>query len=80
MDVKLPNTKVYITAPQQYERALPLLQYVSHPATLLSPDDVIDCIELRTGKTSPANKQIIEYRFSDSLRIKNKGQIVDTWI
>ena len=80
MDVKLPNTKIYITAPAQYERALPLLQHVSHPAALLSPDEVIDCVELRTGKTSPANKQITRYRPSDSPRIKNKGQIVDTWI
>ena len=80
MEVKLPNTKICIAVPAQYERALPLLQHVSHPAALLSPDDIIDCVELRTGKASPANKEIIKYRPSDGPQIKNKGQIVDTWV
>jgi hypothetical protein len=80
MDVKSPKTQIPITIPAQYQRALPLLWHVSNPSALISPDDIVDCIELQSGKTRPAKREIITYRPLDSPRIKNKGQIVDTWI
>lgn len=80
MDVKSPNARIPITVPAQYQRAVPLLQHVSLPSSSVSPDDVVDCVELQTDKPSPANMQIIRYRYSDSPRIKNKGQFIDIWV
>jgi hypothetical protein len=80
MDVKSPNTEIPVTVPAQYQRAILLLQHVSHPSASVSPDDIVDCVELQSGKTLPAKRQIITYRPSDSPRIRNKGQIIDTWI
>jgi hypothetical protein len=80
MDVKTPNNEIAIAFPAQYRRAITLLQYVSHPSASVFPDDVVDCVELQSGKTLPAKRQIVAYRPSDSPRIKNKGQIIDTWI
>jgi len=80
VDVKSPNAQIPILVPAQYQRAFPLLQHVSHTFAPVSPDDVLDCVELQTGKTSLAKRQIITYKHSDSPRIKSKGQIIDTWI
>lgn len=80
MDIKSTETQISITVPSQYQRALPLLQHVSHAFAPVSPDDIIDCIELQSGKTRPAKREIIVYGPSDSPRTMNKGQIVDTWI
>ena len=79
MDVKSPNAQISITVPAQYQRAVPLLQHASLSSSPVSPDDIVDCVELRSGKNSPANRQIITYRPSDSSRIKNKGQFIDIW-
>ena len=80
MDVKLQNTQIAVAVPAQYQRAITSLQQAYVPSAPISPDDIFDCVELRSGKTSPVNKQIITYRPSDSPQIKNKGQIIDTWI
>ena len=79
MDVKSANARIPITVPAQYQRAVPLLQHASLSSSPVSPDDIVDCVELQSGKTSPANRQIITYRPSDSPRIKNKGQFIDIW-
>jgi hypothetical protein len=80
MDVKSPNTQISITVPAQYQRAVTLLQQVSHPSAPVSPDDIVDCIELQSGKTSPAKRQIITYRPSDSPLIKDRGKFIDIWV
>jgi hypothetical protein len=80
MDVKLPNTQIAITVPAPYQRAITSLQQAYLPSSPVSPDDIFDCVELQSVKTSPVNKQIITYRPSDSPQIKKKGQIIDTWI
>jgi hypothetical protein len=80
MDVKSPNNEIAITIPAQYQRAILLLQHASQPSAPVSPDDIVDCVELQSGKTLPAKRQIVTYRPSDSPPIKNKGQIIDTWI
>ena len=80
MDVKSPNNEIAITISAHYQRAILLLQHVSHPSAPVSPDDIVDCVELQSGKTLPAKRQIVAYRSSDSPPNKNKGQIIDTWI
>jgi hypothetical protein len=80
MNVKSPNTLIPINVPAQYQRAVSLLQHASIPSAPFSPDDIVDCVELQSGKTLLAKSKIVTYRPSDSPRIKNKGQIIDTWI
>jgi hypothetical protein len=80
MDVKSPNTKIPIAIPAHYQLAIPLLQHASHPSAPVSTDDIVDCVELRSGRTLPAKRQVVSYRPSDSPPNKNKGQIIDTWI
>ena len=79
MDVKSSNTQIIVTVPATYQRAVPLVQQVSLPSSPVSPDDIVDCVELRSGKTSQANRQIIRYSPPDSSRIKEKGKFVDIW-
>jgi hypothetical protein len=69
-----------ITVPAHYHRAVTLLQHASIPSAPVSPDDIVDCVELRTGKASPAKRQIITYRLSDSPRIKDRGKLIDIWV
>ena len=80
MNVKSPNNEIAITVPAQYQRAILLLQPSSHPSAPVSPDDIVDCVELQSGKTLPAKSKIVTYRPSGSPLIRNKGQIIDTWI
>ena len=69
-----------ITVPAQYQRAVALLKHASLSSSPISPADVVDCVELRTGKQSPTTMQIIRYRPSDSPRIKDRGKFIDIWV
>jgi hypothetical protein len=80
MDVKPPNIQIPIAVPAQYQRTITLLQRAFLPSTTVYPDDVVDCVELKTGKTLLEKRLIINYKPADGPRTKNKGQIIDTWI
>lgn len=80
MDVKSPNNEIAVTIPAHYQRAILLLQQASYPSAPVSPDDIVDCVELQSGRTLPAKRQIVTYRPADIPPNKNKGQIIDTWI
>jgi hypothetical protein len=79
MDVKLLNAQSPITVPVAYQRSVQALQRASFQTSLLSSDDVIDCVELQTGKHSPANTYVPGYKPSGNLPLKDKGTCIDIW-
>ena len=79
MDVRSPNTQISVTVPAHYQRATTLVQRVSPSITPVSPDDIVDCVELHGGKTKQVYRQIIRYTPPDSPRLKGKGQFIDIW-
>ena len=78
MEVKSPDTQLSVTVPATYRRPTPLLPRVSS-ITPVSPDDIVDCVELHGGKTKEVSSQIIRYSPPDSLRPRGKGQLIDIW-
>ena len=79
MDIKPLNAQIPITVPVAYQRFVQALQRVPFQASLLSSDDVIDCVELQTGKHSPANTHIPGYKPSGNFPLKDKGTCIDIW-
>jgi hypothetical protein len=80
MDIKPPNTQIPIIVPAVYQRAVRILQHATLHALPVPPYDVIDYVEIQTGKPSPANTNILRYKTSDNPHIKDKGTFIDTWI
>ena len=73
MDIKPPNTQIPIIVPVAYQRAVRALQSATLHTLPVSPDDIVDCVEIQTGKPSPANTNIIRYKLSDNPHITDKG-------
>ena len=80
MDIKPPNTQISTIVPAVYQRAVRTLQRAAFQTLPVSPDDIIDCVEINTGKPSPANTNIIRYKPSDNPPTKGKGTLIDILI
>ena len=78
MEVKSPNTQLSVIVPATHQRATPALARVASIAPV-SPDDIVDCVELHGGKTKEVSRQIIRYNPPESPRPKGKGQFIDIW-
>jgi len=80
MDVKPPNAQIPINVPATYQRTAQILQRASLQTRLVSPDDIIDCVEIQTGKPSTVNTHIVKYKPSNTPPMKDKGAFIDVWI
>ncbi|HYA14299.1 MAG TPA: hypothetical protein VEF33_08165 [Syntrophales bacterium] len=80
MDVKPPNAQIPINVPATYQRTAQILQRAYLQTKPVSPDDIIDCVEIQTGKPSPANTHIIKYKPLNTPLMKDKGSFIDIWI
>jgi len=79
MDVKPSNAYVPAVVPDVYQRSAPLLRRASHPSSAMSPDDIIDCVEIQTDGHQTTDNCKIGYGPPDKPRMA-KGMFIDIWI
>ena len=72
MDVKPANAQTSITARTAYQRSPRVLQHTDIPSPPVSPDDIIGCVEIETGKPLPANIHIAHYKPLNNYPSKKK--------
>ena len=77
MDVKPPNVQIPIRDLTPYQRPVRILHRPTLPLLLVFTDNIIDCVEIETGKHSAANTQIVSYKSLSSHPIKSKGTYID---
>jgi hypothetical protein len=81
MDVKASNAYIPAAASDVYLRPAPLLQKASRPAAVLSPDDIIDCVEIRAGGHPPMHTEKGGFGYGASDKPQTtKGVLIDLWI
>ena len=77
MDVKLPNAHISNAVLAPYQRSFHILQHTIPSPPPVSPDDIIDCVEIEMVKPSPANMHITNYKSLNNYPIEEKGTFVD---
>jgi hypothetical protein len=77
MDVKPPNAQIPIGDLTPYQRSVRILQRPTLPSLLVFTDNIIDCVEIQTGKHSAASAQIVSYKSLSSHPVKSKGTYID---
>ena len=77
MDVKLPNVQIYIGDITPYQRSVRILHRPTLPSLLVFTDNIVDCVEIETGKHSAASTQIVSYKSLSNHLIKSKGTYID---
>jgi len=77
MDVKPPIAQPSIKTLAPYQQTVRILHRTTLPSLLVVPDDIIDCVEIETGRHSPAYTKIVNYKSLSNNPIKEKGTFVD---
>lgn len=77
MEVKPANAQISIKALAPYQQPVRILHRTTLPSLLVFPDDIIDYVEIETGRHSPAYMQIVNYKSLSNNSIKEKGTFVD---
>jgi hypothetical protein len=92
MDVKPPIAQSPNSALTAYQRPPQVLRRINIPPLPVSLEDIIDSIEIETSKplsadihtetrkSSPASKQVVNYKYLSTDLINEKGTFVDLWI
>jgi len=75
MDVQASNSHV----PTLYQRPVLVLQESMPRVPSFYPEDIVDCIEIRTGQFLPTSTAVTHY-VSSAGPIKAKGSLIDLFV
>jgi hypothetical protein len=75
MDVQASDSRV----PTLYQRPVAVLQASMPRVPSFYPEDVVDCVEIRTGHFLPTSTVVTHY-VSSAGSIKEKGSLIDLFV
>ncbi len=76
MDIRPPIAQIPIFALTEYQRSQ-ILQRIIIPSLQAFPDEIIDSIQIETGKRSPVYTQSVNYKSLNNHPIEGKGTFID---